>query len=327
MNKIAAGRRAALSLGLALPFAASLRAAELSRNQTLKVICPFPPGGTADFLSRSLSQEVSRATGAVFVVENMPGAGGVVGTAAAAKGTPGQVLLLGSGGPLVVTPVVQQGKLPYDPQRDLSVVAIVAALKNVLVVRGDAAAAGFREFIAHYRTTGKHLAYGSSGVGTVPHLAGELMTKMTGISAANVPYKGNAPAITDLMAGQIDLAIVDYVSVAGLLKEGRLRAIGVTSGDRLAALPAVPTLAEQGLAGFDLKAWFGFFAPAGTSVELRTELNARLRAALATAPIRERMQEVGVEPVSLDLEGSARFWEAEVQRWSKLIPSLGLKLS
>ena len=325
MNAFDAKRRLALAMLAAA--AGQAGAADIFRNQTFKVICPAPPGGTADFVSRAFASELARATGSAFVVENMPGAGGVIATAAAAKSPPGgQVILMGTGGPLVVMPAMQPGKLPYDAQKDLSIVAVIAALKNVLVVRSDFPAANFREFIAHFKVPGRHLSYGSSGVGTAPHLAGELITKLTGIDAANVPYKGNVPAVADLMAGQIALAIVDYVSVAALVKEGRLRVIGVTSADRLSALPAVPSVAEQGLAGFDVKAWYGFFVPSGTSREVLSELNARFRAAAATPGFKERMVDAGIEPMLLDLDGSVKFWEREIRKWNELIPTLGIKI-
>ena len=225
---------------------------------------PFPAGGTTDILARAVAQKLTEAWGQQVIVDNRPGAGGNIGSELVAKSTPdGYTLLMGTVGTHAINPSLY-ARMPYDHVKDFTPVILVAGVPNVLVVNPSLPVHSVQELIAYAKANPGKLNFASSGNGTSIHLAGELFKTMTGVQMTHIPYKGSAPALADLLGGQVQLMFDNLPSSLPFIKAGRLRSLAVTSGTRAAALPDLPTLAESGLAGFEASAWFGVLAPAGT---------------------------------------------------------------
>src|SRR5438105_7817823 len=241
-------------------------------NRAVKVVVPWPPGQATDIAARVVAEKLQSSLGQPFVIENRPGAGGAIGTDAVAKSPgDGYTLLAASSGPISIMPHLQ--KTPYDPLKDLTPVSLIAMAPFALVTHPSFPAHNAREFVELVRANPDKYTVSSSGTGATAHLVSELFNSMAGLKARHVPYKGSAPALSDLMGGQIDYTIETVASLAGHIKAGRLKALGVTSGKRSAALPDVPTLAEAAnIPGYDIGAWIGYAAPPGTPREVVMKL-------------------------------------------------------
>lgn len=308
-----------------LVFLAALAAAPVAGAQAqaypskpIRVIVPFPPGGSTDFLARIVGQKLTAAWGQQVVIDNRPGAGGTVGAAEAARATPdGYTLLMGAVHHTIASSAY--AKLPYDFQKDFAPVTTVAIVPNILVVNPAVPATTVKELIAHAKANPGKLTYGSAGMGTAHHLIGESFNAQAGVDILHVPYKGSSPAVADLIGGQVTLMYDTVSSCLPHIKSGKLRAIGVSTAKRSAALPDVPTIAEAALPGFEVTTWFGFLAPAKTPPEIVTRLNTEIVKILNMPDVRERLLAAGSEPVGNTPEQMTAQIAHETAEFAKIV--------
>jgi tripartite-type tricarboxylate transporter receptor subunit TctC len=267
-------------------------------NKPLKIVVNFPPGGAADQIARSVAQPLQTALGQTVVVENRAGSGGNLGGDAVAKSPPdGYTLLMSSGGMVSVNPHIY-ARMPFDPVKDLVPVAAAARVLVFLVVRSESPSKDFKAFLADLKTHPGQRSFGSPGNGSSPHLATEMMKAQTGTFAVHVPYRGAAPALTDLLGGQLDFLFDPGIAIPHV-RSGKLRMIAVGSPQRSPLFPDVPTLDELGLKGFDADTVFGFYAPAGTPEAVITRLNGEINRILATPALKERIAALGGVPAPM----------------------------
>jgi tripartite-type tricarboxylate transporter receptor subunit TctC len=310
-----------LTLGL-LPLQA---AAQAYPNKPVKVIVTFPPGGVADTLGRLVTVPLQDALRQPVVVENRAGSGGNIGGDAVAKSpADGYTLLMGSGGLVSVNPHIYD-KMPFNPTKDIVPVAAVARVAVFLVVRKDLPVNNAQEFVAYLKANPGKLSYGSPGNGSSPHLAGEMFKSMTGTDALHVPYKGAAPALNDLLAGQIDFSFDPGIALPHV-QAGKLKLLAVGSPHRVAIVPDTPTVDEAtGLKGFDADSYFGFYAPAGTPAAVVTRLNTEINKLLGTAAVKERINAVGGAATPMTPKQFAAKADEDSKRFGKLIRERGIK--
>ena len=291
----------------------------------VRFVVPFAPGGGADFVARVVGQKFSETFGQSLIIDNRGGAGGAIGTESAAKSAPdGYTLLLGSAGPLAIQPGLSS-KLPYDPVKDFAPITIVTSMPYVLVVHPSLPVKNVSELIALARARPGQLNFASPGSGTTTHLATELLKMIAKIDVVNVPYKGVAPAVTDLLAGQVQFMSGDLSTVMPQVKAGRLRALGVTGAKRSALVPELPTIAESGLPGYEAIGWFAVLAPAATPRELVKRLNAQIVKGITTAESREKLAALGGDVVANTPTEFATRLQDDLAKWGKLIRTIGLK--
>jgi tripartite-type tricarboxylate transporter receptor subunit TctC len=314
-------RRGLLASAMALPAMAQ----PAWPDRPVRLVVPFPPGGSNDIVTRLLAEALQERLGQPFLVENRGGAGGNIGADVVAKAVPdGHTLLVAAPGPFAINEHLYRS-MPFDPARDLVPVALVAAVPIVLVVPAESPARSLAELIAWARREPGKLAFGSSSIGGTNHLAGELLKSSAGIDLVHVPYRGAAPAMTDLIAGRLQLYFDNMPGVLPQLRDGRIRALAVAGATRAAALPDLPTMAEAGLEGFEASSWFGLAAPGGTPPALIARIAAAVQAALAEAGLRAKLAASGAEPGTLDAEGFARYVAAERARWGKVVQASGAR--
>ncbi len=312
-------------LGLAaIPPAA---AAEPYPTRPVRLVVPFPPGGTTDIFARTMGERLSRALGQNVVIENRGGAGGNLGSDAVAKAEPdGYTLVMGTVGTHAINQSLYR-QMPYDALRDFAPVAFVAGVPNVLVVNPKNVKARLvQEFIAEAKASQKVLNMASSGNGTSIHLSGEMFKQLTGVNLVHVPYRGSGPAVNDLVGGQVDLMFDNLPSSIEQIRAGNLRAIALTSAKRSQALPDVPTIAEGGVPGFEASSWFGIFAPAKTPREIVERLNSEVRKALAEPDLQKRYAEIGGEIRLYSPDEFRAFVAAELEKWSGVVKASGAKI-
>ena len=298
----------------------------------IKLVVPFPPGGTTDILARAVGGELSKAWGQQVVIDNRPGAGGNIGSEVVAKSPPdGYTLLMGTVGTHAINQSLYS-KLPYDPVKDFAPVTLVASVPNVLVVNAAFAEknkiADVNSFIKYVKTHPGRLNMASSGNGTSIHLAGELFKSQTKTFMVHIPYRGSAPAITDLLGGQADLMFDNLPSAMPYIKAGRLKALGVTSAKASPALPDVPPIAQVGgdLAGFEASSWFGILAPAGTPSDIVNKLQQEIAKALASPAVKEKLVAQGADPVGNTPDQFAAHIQAETRKWAAVVKASGAKV-
>ena len=293
-------------------------------SKPIRLVSPFPPGAVVDTLCRTLAPPLGEALGQPVVVENRPGAGGNVGMEFVAKApADGYTLGMGSIGTHGINASVY-ARMPFDPVRDFAPITFVASNINVLVVHPSVPANDVRELVDYARSHPGKLSYGSAGAGTSQHLAGELFKQSTGVKMTHVPYKGAGPAVSDLLGGQIPLMFVDISAVLAHIRAGKLRALAVLTRERTPLLD-VPTAIEQGLAGFEVNAWFGLFAPAGTPRDVVMRLSTETGRALRLPATRERLESLGLTPAPGTPEELAGLVRAELVRWAKVAKAANLK--
>jgi len=294
-------------------------------NKPIRLVVNFPPGGAADQIARSVGVPLGEALGQPIVIENRPGANGNIGADAVAKSPPdGYTLLMSSGGAFSVNPHLYT-KLPFDPLKDLVPVAAAARILVFLVVRPDLPAKSVDEFVALARANPGKLTYGSPGSGSSPHIAGEMLKRAAKIDIVHVPYKGAAPALTDLLGGQLDFMFDPGIGLPQV-RAGKLRLLAVGSPKRSPLFPDTPTLAEAGMVGFDADSWFGFYAPAGVPADILARLNREINRALQTPAVRERITALGAEAVALGAEEFAALQRADRERFGVVVREAGIKL-
>jgi tripartite-type tricarboxylate transporter receptor subunit TctC len=313
----------ALALGLAAPNVAL--AQDTYPNRPLKIVVPFPPGGAADGFARLIGQKLSEAWSQPVVVENKAGAGGQIATQAVATApADGYTLLVVTVGH-AVNPSLY-ARLPYNTEQDLLPVAQLATVPSVLVVNPAVPAQSLRELLALAKAQPGKLAYASSGTATTSHVSAALMASMAGLDLLHVPYKGSAPALTDLIGGQVQVMIDPLVSTAQHVKSGKLRALAISSARRSALVPDLPTMAEAGLPGYDFAAWFVLLAPAGTPPAVVNKLNQQVQRSLAAADVKERYAVMGAEPGQGSPADLQAFIGAEIKRYAQLVKTTGMKV-
>ena len=292
----------------------------------IHLVVPFPPGGPTDIVGRMVAQKLSEGVGQNVVVENRPGAGGTVGSAAVAKAPPdGYLLLYGSTSTLAIAPSLYKN-LPYDPQKAFAPISLVSSGPIIVAVNEKVPARTLKEFIELARKSPGKLAYGSGGNGTPPHLAGELFKAVAGVDLLHVPYKGGAPAITDVASGQVQAIFEGQVALMPHFQSGRVRALAISGDKRSAALPDVPTTAEAGLPKYDANFWSGLVAPAGTPPEIIGRLNGALVKALGTQEARDTLAKQGLEPAGNTPQQFAEHIRAEVEKWATVVKVSGAKI-
>jgi tripartite-type tricarboxylate transporter receptor subunit TctC len=305
-------------------FAGSLALAKYP-ERTLRIVVPFAPGGGTDVVARTLAQEMANDLGASVIVENKPGAGTIIGTQAVAASAPdGYTLLLGTFSHAVNTTL--NSKLPYDPHKDFAAVALIARSFNLVVVNPQSPFHSIADLIAAAKANPGKMTFGTYGVGTSAHLAGELFKDMAKVSLTAVPYKGAAPAITDLIGGQIDVMFTTVASAASLVESGQLRALAVTSVERSPAFPQLPTVAEAGVPFYAAESWYGLFAPAGTPADIIARLNQSAASAVQSEAFRKLGVNEGLVTVALPPDALDQYVRGEEARWRGVIQSAGIKI-
>lgn len=291
----------------------------------VRVIAPFPAGGSSDLVARIVAQKMGEATGQQFIVDNRPGAGGTLGTELAARApADGYTLVIGNFAPLAVNPHLQR-KLPYDPVRDFTSISLLAVGTTVLVVHPSLPVKSVKDLVALARARPGQLNYGSGGSGTPAHLTGELFNLMAKVNTIHVPYKGTGQSINDLIAGQIQLVFASMPVGLPHVKSGRLRALAVTSEKRTSLAPELPTVAESGIPGFALDSWWGLNGPTQLPADVVSRLNALSAQVLKRADVREGLANLGLEPRASTPQDYAAFTRAEIDKLGKLVKTIGLQ--
>ena len=327
MDSSPARRRLACWVTAGALMLAALPLAAQSQTQTypsrpIRLVVPFTPGGSTDILARAIGQELAKAWSVSVVVDNVPGAGGAIGAERVARATPdGYTLLMGHIGTLAVNPSLYP-KLPYDPLKDFTPVAWVANVPNVLVLHPATPATNLKAFVAYARSNPGRLNYGSGGNGSAANLATDYLKMRTGISLVHIPYRGTAPAVVDLVAGQTQVLFTGVPAVIGQVRSGQLMALAVSGRQRVEALPDVPTVNEAlGLKDFEADQWYGIVAPAGTPAEIVAKLNQAINAALSSPELKKRLAAEGAVANPATPQAFGQYIAAEIARWKPVIAS------
>lgn len=295
-------------------------------NRTVRIIVPFPAGQTTDMVARMLAQEFTESLGQSFYVDNKGGAAAIIGTELAKNATPdGYTLLMASSGPLAINPSLYS-KLPYDTLRDFQPIGMVVVVPQFLVVNKDFPANNLKELIAYVKQNPGKVNFGSGGSGLTNHLTMELLKATTGMQITHVPYKGAAPALTALIAGQINMMFESGPAVIPHVRSGKLRVLAVGSQRRSLALPEVPTVAEAGVPGFNAQSWAAFLAPTGTPRPIIQKLNAELNAALSKPATKERLLGMGAEVLEYTPEQTVAYFKTELESWAVAVKASGARV-
>lgn len=292
-------------------------------SRPLRYIVPFPPGAFNDTLGRTISAELSKSLGQPMVVDNRPGGNSIIGTEAAAKSPPDGYTLFGAALPFSV--IQSLYKTSFDVTKDFAPITLAGFSANLLVAHPSFPANTVKELIEHARRNPGRINYGSSGNGTSVHLSMELFKSMTKTFMLHIPYKGSAPVVTDLLAGQIDVMFDNVPNVIGHVRAGKMKALAVSTAQRSALAPEVPTVAEAGVPGYELAVWFGVLAPAGTPRDIVARLNAEIVKVLNSPEVKDRFAKQGVEVRTSTPEQFGEFLRAEVARWARVIKEAGIK--
>lgn len=315
-----------LLLALVAGTLASSAFAQAWPSKPIRVLVPFPPGGGTDLIARETTQKVAAATGWTFVIDNKPGAGGNLGVDAAAKSpADGYTLVLGQTSNLAINPTLY-AKLPYDPQKDLVPIVLVANAPLVMVTGVGTPYKTLADAVNAAKSKPGGINFASPGNGTVAHLTSELFQKAAGIKTQHVPYKGAAQALTDVISGTVELYMSSVPTLIGQIKQGKLRALAVTSAKRVDDLPTVPTINESGYKGFDAGTWFGLLAPAGTPKDVVARLNAEFNKALQNPELRKKLGDEGADAAGGTPEQFAALIRDEIPRWGKVVKDSGAKI-
>jgi len=326
MNHSLSNARRLLLAGLTLAAAGALPTVALAQNYPVKpvtIVVPFAPGGTTDILARIVGQGMQTELGQPFVVDNRAGAGGNIGASLAAKAAgDGYTLFMGTVGTHAINQALYK-KLPYDPAKDFAPISRVATVPNLLVAHPSQPYKTVKELIAYAKANPGKVTFGSPGSGASPHVSGELFKSMTGTDLLHVPYKGSAPAMTDLLGGQINIMFDNMPSAIQHVRSGKLRPIAVTTAKRSPEMPDIPTIAEAGVPGYEAMSWFGLFAPAATPKPVLDKLNAALVKVLNQADVKKKIAEQGGDVVAETPEQFAAFIKSETAKWGKVVKESG----
>ncbi len=311
-------------LGCALFVSCPVLFAQQYPVKPVRIITTFPPGGPTDLVARAIGQKFAEAWGQQFVVDHRPGAGGIIGTEAAVRAAPdGYTLLLGTSSGLSINPALIE-KLPYNPWRDLAPISLLVVNPQLLFVHPSMPVRSVKDLIALAKARPGQINYASVGQGSPNHMGMEMLKAMARIDMVHIPYKGSAPAVTDIIAGHVSLMFNSMPSVLPLVSAGRLRALAVGSAKRSPAVPDIPSVAET-VPGFDYVTWYGLFAPAATPRDIVTKLNAELMKMLSDPELAQRFASQGAEPRGTTPEELGRYMRSEYERWRKIIREAGIK--
>ena len=317
-----------VTAGCALAISNSSAAAQTSPaypSKPVRIMVPFPAGGGFDIAARGVAQKLFEALKYQFIVDNRPGAGGTVGTQTAARAAPdGYTLLVGGASGMVINPLLTKN-LPYDPLKDFAPVSLIAINPTLLVVHGSLPVSTVKELVAYAKARPGKLSYASVGSGSPIHIGMELFKSLTGTNMVHVPYKGAAPAVTDLLGGQVELMFNTMPSVLPHVKSGKLKALAVGTARRSRLVPDLPTVAEAGVPGFQLETWFGLFAPTRTPRHIINTLNTHLVRGLEDRDLAQSLANQGSEPQPSTPEKLAQYMREDAERWGKVIRSAGIK--
>ena len=309
---------------LALIFAATASAQSFP-TKPIKIIVPFPAGGTVDFFARVISTKLSEALGQSVLVENRAGAGGNIAAEAVAKAAPdGYTLLMGS--EIIAINTSLYSKIGYDPVKDLAPITLVGTVPNILIVHPSLPVNSVNDLTALAKKTPGKISFASTGQGTSTHLSSELVKLMAHVDMLHVPYKGGPPAIADLISGQVNMMFINMPTGITHVRSGKAKIIAVSSIKRVSQLPDVPTVDQAGVKGFETSAWSGLYAPAGTPADIINRLNAEVVKILKQPSVREQLMAQGAEPVGDTPEEFSRFTLAEISKWAKIIKISGAKV-
>ncbi|MGH8617511.1 MAG: tripartite tricarboxylate transporter substrate binding protein [Burkholderiales bacterium] len=312
-------------MALPLALAAAGVHAQAYPARSIRLIVPFPPGGPNDVLGRVVALKLTEQMGQQVVVDNRGGAGGIIGAELAARANPdGYTLFFGGTASMSINPALHK-KLSYDPIADFAAVSLIGTAPSLLTLNPSLPMRSVKDLIEVARAKPGQLTFASSGVGTAPHLAGELFNTMAGVNLVHVPYRGGGPAFVDLMAGQVAIYFAGISAALPFVKEGKLRAIAVTGAQRTAVMPEMPTIAESGLPGFEVSNWYAIVTPVATPRAVIVRLNGELVRALATEDMKRRFLELGADPIGSDPDRLAAYIRSEMPKWAKVIRSAGLK--
>lgn len=320
-----------LSVALTCAFAVAIVSMTVVANaqdypaRTIRMIVPFPPGGTVDIVGRTVAHEMSKRLGVSIVVENKGGAGGTIGANDVAKAAPDGYTLLIAATHHSINPSLRKD-LPYDSLKELSAIGRVITTPSVLVVGGATPYRTLDDLIREGRKRNNGLNFGSTGMGGVNHLTGELFKAMANVDMVHIPYKGAAPAMTDLIGGQIPIMFDSPPTVVEHVRTGRIRALAVSGGTRSPLLPDVPTFQEAGIAGFEAQGWVGVMGPGGLPSEIRAKLSEALLDYLRTDQARVRFSELGIEAAPLSYQEFDRYFRGEVAKWERVIKGAGISI-
>ena len=293
-------------------------------NRPVRIVVPYPPGGGTDILARTLAQKLTELLGQPVVVDNRAGANGIIGTDQAAKAKPDGYTVLIAIATHAINPMLY-AKLPYDTNTDLLPVSLLAEYPFVITVHPTVPAKTIREFIAFAKTHRNQLSYASSGVGSGPHLGMELFKTMTGIEMVHVPYKGSGAAMTDVVSGQVQVFLNNFLSGMPMIKSGKVRPLAVTSLKRSSAMPELPTVAESGVPGFAVTGWYGMLVPAGTPAPVLNTLHEAVVSAVKSKDIKDRLSGDAAEPVGSTPQELADFLRTEIDKWASVIKKAGVR--
>ncbi len=327
--KVRLGRRrvgtlALASVGLAL-WPAAWRGVQAQGSKALRLVVPFPPGGSTDILARALAPKLAASLGLTVLVDNKPGAGGSIGAAEVAKAEPdGLTLLMGHIGTLAVNPSIYD-KLPYDPIKSFTPVSLVARVPNVLVVNARSPIKNFADLVRAAKAQPGRLSYSSGGNGSAAHITFEYLKLRAGMFMLHIPYRGTAPSVVDLLAGQVDATFTGAPGVLPQVKGGRLRALAVSSSARLPQLPEVPTVAESGYPGFEADQWYGVVVPARTPSEVVAKLNQAIHRALALPDVAQQLAVEGAVPAPTTPQAFGELVAREIPRWREVVKAGNVK--
>jgi tripartite-type tricarboxylate transporter receptor subunit TctC len=312
-------------MALAVACAAFGGSAQPYPVKPIRIIVPFPAGGSADIMARVVGQKMTESWGQPAVIDNRSGAGGNIAAELAAKSAPdGYTLFLCTVGTHAVHQTLY-AKLAFDPLKDFSPVAYIAGVPNVVVVHPSLPVTSVTELIAFIKARPGRINFGSSGAGSSVHMSGEMLKVMAGLEMTHVPYKGNPQAVTDLMAGQIELMITNMPSVIPYIQSGRLRALAVTTKARSPALPDLPTMEEAGVSGYESSAWFGLVSPAAVPRDVVRKLNAEVVRIVGLEDVKRNLASQGAYPVAMTPEEFGAFMKAETAKWAKIVRASGAR--
>ncbi|WP_218510416.1 tripartite tricarboxylate transporter substrate binding protein [Variovorax sp. dw_308] len=322
-------RRSLIAAAIGATFLASsglALAQDAYPSKPIKIIVGFAPGGSADMAARLMAEKLGAELKQPIIVDNRAGAAGNIGAEAVARAAPdGYTLLLAAAAQIVINPALYR-KMTFDPVKDLAPISLVQNEHNLMVVTPTIGVKNLAEFIAYAKANPDKVTFASPGNGSPAHLAGELMNQMAGLKMVHVPYKGTAPAITDLLGGNVTMAIDNMPPYLPQVKAGKLRALAVASERRATAAPDIPTVSEAGLPGYVVTAWKGLMAPAGTPRPIIDKLHAAVAKVLAMPDVQKRMIDMGAEPAGNTPEQFAQFIQAETKKWGALVKSTGTVL-
>ncbi|MSQ20278.1 MAG: tripartite tricarboxylate transporter substrate binding protein [Betaproteobacteria bacterium] len=313
-----------VALTWALLYAAASIAQSSYPSRPVRFIVPSSSGGGTDIITRAIAVKLAERLGQPFVIENRPGATGIIGYEMLAKADADGYTILTAASPITINPVLYK-KVPYDVLKDYAPITLLATVPNILLVHPSVPAQSVKELIALAKAQPGHFHYASAGLGSSPHMSMELLKSMAGIDLAHVPYKGTGPGLIDLLAGRVAVMLTNVLSAVPHVKSGKLRALGVSGTRRSSVMPEVPTIAEAGVAGYEVMQWYGVLAPAGTPREIVLRLQAEIVRALELPDVKERLATDGAEAVGSTPEAFGVLIRSEVTRWAAVAKNAGIQ--